>query len=234
MIIDDINYNLSDLISYLEKIGIIADEQKMGDATVIVISSFQNVAKTAIDNRLEDDTRKVIMSIKEIGLSNIASAHISYNILHSAIKSLEHIIIEVTEKWEKECESTILYGMIALSLIGSKLMKNANITDNDKQSLEVEIIGALSSITKIAIDLDLKKARNHACISLKIIGIHAADNDDIDIAKDALETLNDIHSNAIEKYTSTGDRFFTDLIKDNIQQLENVIETKQKNTPSTV
>lgn len=235
MIIDDINYNLSDLISSLEKIGIIADEQKMGDATVIVISSLQNVAKTAIDNRLEDGTRKVMISIREIGLSNITSAHISYDILHSAIKSLEHIIIEVTKKWGKECERTMSYGIIALFLIGSKLIKIANIADNEKQSLEVEIIGALSSITKITIDLDLKIARNRACLSLKIIGIHAAD-DDIYITKDALENLSHIRSDAIVKYKSMGDHLCNinlQQIEDNIQELRNVIETKQKNTPPT-
>lgn len=226
MITDDVKYISSDLISSLKKIGKIAVIQEMEDATSTVISSLKDVAKTAIDNELEDDTRKVMTSIKEIGLSNITSDHISYFVLDSVSESLEEIITKVAKKWGKEWKKDIWHGILALQSIGFKLIEDKNVAAGDKLSLESQIMGTIFSISEITIDLDLKRATYYAYMSVKNIGMRAAD-DNINIAKDARYILNDIYLNANKKYRS-GDELsikFISTINDNIKELDNVIGT---------
>ncbi len=70
-------------------------------------------------------------------------------------------------------------------------------------------------------------------MSVKNIGMLAAD-DNIDIAKEARVTLENINSNAIEKYQSMEDESsikFLRRIEYNIQELDNCIKTRQRNAP---
>ena len=220
-------------ITSIKEIGVIAAKQEMEDATNTIISSLKDVAKTAIDNKLEDDTRKVMTSIKEIGLSNIKYDHISYFVLSSVRESLEDIITKVAKKWGKEWEKDIWHGIFALQRIGFKLIEDENVADSDKLSLESQIMGAIFSISEITIDLELKRATYYAYMSVKNIGIRAA-NDNIDIAKEARNTFNDIYFNAIEKYQCMEDESsikFIQQIEDNIKELDSTIESKQRNMP---
>ncbi|MGP8330374.1 MAG: hypothetical protein ACT6FF_08675, partial [Methanosarcinaceae archaeon] len=171
--------------------------------------------------------------IREIGLSNITSAHISYSVIYSVSKSLEDITTKVAKKWKKEWEIDIWHGISALQRIGYKLTEDKNIVNTERLSLESQIMVAIFSISKITIDLDLKRTTYHAYMSVKNIGMRAVD-DNIDIANEAKNTLNDIQSSAVEKYLSMTDESsikFLGQINNNIQELDDCIKSRQRKAP---